>query len=202
MACPFALTKDGIETQFGTNHVGHYLLTTELIPRLLNSTEPRIVNVSSLAHKLAPKDGILFDKINDEEAQNTFSRYGQSKLANILFTNGLNKRYGEKIYVNSVHPGMVNTELDRGIKDSLGWMYYPFVPLHWVLWVFQMNSAQGALTSLYLGTSPDIVEKKIKAKYFIPYACEANTTEIAQDAALADKLWKFTDNLVKEKLQA
>lgn len=111
MVPPFGLTKDGIESQFGTNHVGHFLFTRELLPTILKSPEPRIINLSSSAHRLAPKEGILFDKINDASALNNWGRYGQSKCANLLFSRALNKRYGDKIYVNSVMPGVVATEL-------------------------------------------------------------------------------------------
>lgn len=102
---PFSTTKDGFESVFQTNFVGHFALTRELIPFLLRAENPRIVNVSSTLHKAAPSQGILFDTMNDEKSMSNDGRYGQSKLASILFTAALHKRYGDKVFVNSVHPG-------------------------------------------------------------------------------------------------
>ncbi|KAI8926190.1 hypothetical protein BC831DRAFT_380933, partial [Entophlyctis helioformis] len=110
MASPFALSVDGIEEQFATNHVGHFLLTRELMPALLKAPEPRVVNLSSSYHDKAPRpEGIRFADINNPKGMSVWDRYGQSKLANILFTRGLNSRFGDKIYANSVHPGFVDT---------------------------------------------------------------------------------------------
>ena len=105
MACPFELSKDGIESQFATNHVGHFLFTLTLMPAIKNAQNPRIVNLSSSEHFRHPQNGIDFENINSEKAHNTFTRYGQSKLANMLFTYGIDKRYGDFVTANSVHPG-------------------------------------------------------------------------------------------------
>jgi retinol dehydrogenase 12 len=198
MACPFALSKDGIETQFATNHVGHFLFTRQLLPALFKVPEARVVNLSSVAHTHAPADGIKFDQINDPNAQNEWSRYGQSKLANILFTAGLNSRYGDKIIANSVHPGWVDTELIRGPNETSR-------ILGAVIWglsrFFALTPLQGAYTSLYAATSPDIVEKKMRNVYFVPLADQLEPTALARDEKLADKLWDFTNKLVDEKLK-
>jgi len=99
MACPAALTKEGYETQFGTNHVGHALLTKLLLPTLQRTAkEPgsdvRIINLSSSAHNWAPKGGLVFDAMKtDMQSYSTWARYGQSKVANILFNKELAKRY-------------------------------------------------------------------------------------------------------------
>ncbi|KAI8916401.1 hypothetical protein EDD86DRAFT_185437 [Gorgonomyces haynaldii] len=208
MACPFALTKDGIETQFGTNHVGHFLFTTTLIPAILKADKPRIVNLSSYGHNFATKNGIEFENINNEKVMSNWERYGQSKLANILFTRGLNKRYGDKIYANAVHPaGGVNTELDRGIIDSLGgeksWTYFFVQPfLSAFKYGLMLTPAQGALASLYAATCPEIEKEGYKGRYIIPFGVVSEKTSVqATDDALADKLWTFSENLVKEKLK-
>jgi hypothetical protein len=115
----------------------------------------------------------------------------------MLFSVGLDKRYGDKIYVNSVHPGFVHTELMRGVKQTssilgaIGSMLSSIVAL---------TPKQGALTSLYCATSPDIVTKNLKNKYFIPIAQEDTPRAIGQDVSLADRLWEFTEKLVNEKL--
>ncbi|CAG8770273.1 3723_t:CDS:2, partial [Cetraspora pellucida] len=92
MATPFELTQDGIQDQFGINHIGHFLFTLLLLPTIKASAPSRIVNVSSIAHKLTPPGGLEFDKLNDPNAHTAFQRYAQSKLSNILFTIELNKR--------------------------------------------------------------------------------------------------------------
>lgn len=99
MACPAGLTKEGYEIQFGTNHMGHALLSKLLLPTLQRTAkEPgsdvRIINLSSWGNNFAPKGGLIFDAMKtDMQSYTTFSRYGQSKLANILFNRELAKRY-------------------------------------------------------------------------------------------------------------
>jgi NAD(P)-dependent dehydrogenase (short-subunit alcohol dehydrogenase family) len=203
MACPFALTKDGIETQFGTNHVGHFLFTTKLIPALLKSNAPRIVNLSSYGHNFAPPEGIKFDKINDPNAMSTWARYGQSKLANILFSHGLDKRFGDKFFVSSVHPGVVRSQLTRGPKETLkinSYLFFlqPLVSLS--EWMFSISTPEGALTSLYAAASPEIEEKNIRNAYLVAIAKESETSELGKDKELAEKLWDYSEKLVAEKL--
>ncbi|XP_024046839.1 short-chain dehydrogenase TIC 32, chloroplastic isoform X2 [Citrus clementina] len=97
MATPFMLSKDNIELQFATNHIGHFLLTNLLLETMgktarESSKEGRIVNVSSRRHQFSYPEGIRFDRINDQSGYNRFSAYGQSKLANVLHTNELARR--------------------------------------------------------------------------------------------------------------
>ncbi|KAJ3254220.1 hypothetical protein HK103_007465 [Boothiomyces macroporosus] len=204
MACPFSLTKDGIESQFGTNHVGHFLFTKELMPAILKANNPRIVNVSSSYHNKAPlPEGIRFDHINDEKNMNNWQRYGQSKLANILFTRGLHKRFGDKVYCNVIHPGFVDTELIRGPVESAG-VFAPVLSfvLKGVKMAVALTPDQGALTQLYCATSEDIEKENIRNKFFVPIASmvEPELEDLASDEKLADQLWEYSENLVKEKL--
>ncbi|KAM0864512.1 hypothetical protein ACQ4PT_043877 [Festuca glaucescens] len=121
MAIPFTLSKDGIEMQFATNHVGHFLLTHLLLETMKKTSrqsnvEGRIVNVSSESHRFTYKEGIRFDKINDEAEYGTFGAYGQSKLANILHAHELARRFKEEgvnITANSLHPRCIITNLLR-----------------------------------------------------------------------------------------
>ena len=116
MALPPGLTEQGYEIQFGTNHVGHALFTHLLMPRLLETAQKpgadvRIVNLSSMGHQLASKEGIVFNELKTTmEPRITWTRYGQSKLANILFTKELAKRYPSITSV-SVHPGVIKTDV-------------------------------------------------------------------------------------------
>nr|GEV21806.1 hypothetical protein [Tanacetum cinerariifolium] len=113
MMTPFMLSKDNIELQFATNHLGHFLLTHLLLDNMKKTArqskkEGRIVNLSSEAHRLTYPEGIRFDKINDEKQYSKYQAYGQSKLANILHANELTrhlKEEGTEITANSLHPG-------------------------------------------------------------------------------------------------
>lgn len=122
MATPFTLSRDNIELQFATNHVGHFLLTNLLLETMKKTAqqsrrEGRIVNVSSRRHQFSYREGIRFDKINDQSGYNSFSAYGQSKLANVLHANELARRLKEErvleITANSLHPGAIATNLFR-----------------------------------------------------------------------------------------
>ncbi|KAI8802843.1 hypothetical protein BJ742DRAFT_831647 [Cladochytrium replicatum] len=203
MATPFELTKDGIETQIGINHLGHFAFTTTLLPVIERSAPARIVNVSSMGHKFHPNGGVLFDKINDSSALSTTQRYGQSKLANILFSKSLaDKLAGKQVWVNAIHPGFVNTELMRGpYALANSWYTRPFVALSKMVMPFiSLTPQQGALTQLYAATSPEIEQKEYRGQYFTPLDKLTTPSPAAEDKALRDKLWEFSEKLVAEKL--
>lgn len=127
MRCPKGVTKEGIETQLGVNHVGHFLLTNLLLDLLKSSSPSRIINVSSLAHT---RGEINITDLNSEKSYDASKAYSQSKLANILFTRELAKRLeGTKVTVNALHPGVVDTELMRhmGIVNSFFAGYFDFI---------------------------------------------------------------------------
>ncbi|XP_039163512.1 short-chain dehydrogenase TIC 32 B, chloroplastic isoform X2 [Eucalyptus grandis] len=121
MFCPYQLSEDGFEVQFATNHLGHFLLTNLLLDKMkatarVSGIEGRIVNLSSIAHLHTYKEGIRFDDINDQLGYSDKKAYGQSKLANILHASELSRRLqqeGANITVNSVHPGLIMTNLMR-----------------------------------------------------------------------------------------
>ena len=116
MYCPYTKTEDGFETQFGVNHLGHFLLTNLLLDRIKQSPEGRIINVSSRAHTLC-SGPLNLDTINSEDKYNSYTTYFKSKLANVLFTKALAKRLeGTNVTTNSVHPGAVDTELPRHLN--------------------------------------------------------------------------------------
>ncbi|KAI8802827.1 hypothetical protein BJ742DRAFT_831567 [Cladochytrium replicatum] len=204
MATPYELTKDGIETQFGVNHIGHFVFTTTLLPVIEKSAPARIVNLSSAAHAFYPPGGVQFDKINDPNAMSTTQRYGQSKLSNILFTKSLAEKFeGKPVWVNAVHPGGVNTELVRGpyaLMES-SWFGWPLVALgKLIVPLVALTPQQGALTTLYTVTSPDVEKNDYRGKYFVPFAKLAAPKALAEDKELRDKLWAFSEKLVAEKL--
>ena len=180
-------TKEGYEMQIGVNHLGHFLLTTELIDLLEESKEARIINVSSGAHY---RGKIKFDTFKGEigpDKYNGMAAYSQSKLANVLFTKELAKRY-PSIISHSLHPGVVSTEIAQKNENKSLWKYAwkLFSPL-------MLNSAKGAKTSVYLASSPEAL--KSNGKYFEKQK-EKAPAGIANDAALAEKLWEVSERLI------
>ncbi|TMW89847.1 hypothetical protein EJD97_016565 [Solanum chilense] len=194
MATPFALSKDNIELQFATNHVGHFLLTNLLLDTMKNTAhesrkEGRIVNVSSRRHKFSYNEGIRFDKINDQSGYNRLSAYGQSKLANVLHTNELARHLkdeGVEITANSLHPGAIATNLFR--QNSIISGIVNVIGKH-----VMKNVEQGAATTCYVALHPDV--KGVSGKYYAD--CNiAEASPQANDAGLAKRLWDFTMSLV------
>ncbi len=178
-------TKDGLERQFGVNHVGHFLLTMKLIDLLPKGG--RIVNVASGAHKTG---NIHFEDINLTKHFNVIKAYSQSKLANVLFTRELAIRLKSKgIIVNCCHPGAVATNIgisrDTGFGKTITGMLKPF---------FQ-TPEQGARTAIYLATSKEV--EGITGEYF--YKCKiAKSSKRSKDMELAKKLFEFTEQMVKD----
>ncbi len=127
--------------------------------------------LSSVGHEGSVKGGIDFETLNDKSASNPASRYGRSKLANILCGKALARRLAnEKVYVNMPHPGFVYTELQRNNKDSMGAIAAATYDL-----AGRMCAAKpdvGALNQIFCATSPEIEEKDIRGKYFIPVGNE------------------------------
>ncbi|KAF0392042.1 NADP-binding protein [Gigaspora margarita] len=186
----FSLTEDGIQEEFGVNHVGPFLFTKLLLPKIKASQPARIVNVSSMGHRRAT--GIEFEALNDPNAHDSKQRYRQSKLANILFTDELNRRYleGEQVYANTIHPGLVDTPMLR--KNDLSFSE--------TFLSSSISMEDGAITTLYCATSPEIEEKNYRGRYFVPFGIEGEKSSYAEDDDLAKRLWEFTENLINGKL--
>lgn len=196
MATPFSLSKDNIELQFATNHIGHFLLTNLLLETMKktayeSNVEGRIVIVSSEGHRFAYWEGIRFDKINIESEYNTMGAYGQSKLSNILHAKELTRRLKEEgvnITANSLHPGSIVTNLlrHRSIVDSL---------MKTVGRLVLKNVQQGAATTCYVALNPHV--KGVSGEYFMD-SNVANTASHGKDAELAKKLWEFSLSLTED----
>ncbi|KAL1605391.1 hypothetical protein SLS60_004940 [Paraconiothyrium brasiliense] len=196
MMTPFSLTKEGYEIQFGTNHVGHALFTKLLMPALLKTAEQpgadvRIINVSSLGMMAAPSGGIIFDQ-SELEKQYTWRRYGQSKLANILFTRELSARYPQITSV-SVHPGVIITDLYNAFVSGpfmkIGFWFYkqlvPILPGHF------KDTRGGALSQTYLAA---IDKSNLQnGEFYRPVGIVTKGSKYSQDLGLARKLWEWTE---------
>ncbi|MDT5287168.1 MAG: hypothetical protein QOF88_2057 [Mycobacterium sp.] len=144
---PRQTTKDGFELQFGTNHLGHFALTGLLLENLLPVDGSRVVTVSSVGHRVLAK--IHFDDLQWERSYNRMAAYGQSKLANLLFTYELQRRLGghnEPTVAVAAHPGLSDTELARHMPSVL-------VP---VVRLMSQSPAMGALPTLRAATDPAV----------------------------------------------
>ena len=214
MACPEGLTKEGYEIQFGTNHVGHALLTKLLLPKLqqtASSATPgsvRIVNLSSAAEAFAPKpNGINFDGLKQANGGGigTWGRYGQSKLANIMYTKALAKRYPEIVCV-SVHPGAVNTNLTTGPVASYGaWLSWPAKIIGNL---FMKTVGEGAWNQTWAATAPIAAagdktgQEGVKTgAFYWPVGLLNKDSALAKDeqGTLSEKLWDWTEKELEGK---
>lgn len=195
MMCPKWKTKDEFEMQFGTNHLGHFLLTNLLLDKIKKSAPSRIVNVSSLAHE---KGKMNWEDLMSEKSYDPQEAYRQSKLANVLFTRELADRLkGSGVVTFSLHPGVVRTELGRYFADLFGWKFYLIklflLPISW--WFFK-SSRQGAQTSIYCAVDENITGlsgqyfSDCKPKKLLPHALSETDTK---------KLWEISEELTKLK---
>ncbi|KAG5012895.1 hypothetical protein AAZX31_09G123900 [Glycine max] len=204
-AAPFLLSKDNIELQFAVNYIGHFLLTYLLLDTMKKTTQEskkqgRIVNVSSAGHRLAYREGILFDKINDQSSYNNWLAYGQSKLANILHSNELARRFKEDgidIIANSLHPGATTTNIYIHNRFLTGIFYIlgPFVVYKLIAGFLLKNVQQGAATTCYVALHPQV--SGISGKYFVNSNISEAHSQLGRDMDLAKKLWDFSINLTK-----
>ena len=151
----------------------HFVFTTTLLDRVKESQPSRIVMLSAMGHELLPTkmNGIDFDSLNQQGDFSSLNRYSRSKLANILFTKALARRLAnERVYVNVAHPGLVATEIGRSSKDMMGTVGDKAGQL--LNAVMGYSAEEGALTQLYLATSPDNENRDVRGRYFILIANE------------------------------
>jgi len=177
-------TVDGFEYQFGVNHLGHFLLTHLLLQKLKDSAPSRIINVSSMAHKIGK---INFSDLQLKHKFTPFRAYSQSKLANILFTVELSQRlHGTGVTVNCLHPGVVRTRFAVDRKTNklsfFAKLYQPFT----------ITQEKGAETSIFLASSPEV--QNITGQYFDKKKI-ARTSKAAQNEDDAKKLWNVSMQL-------
>ena len=171
------LTKDGFELTFGTNHLGHFLLTVLLAKQLKSAAPARIVNVSSKSHYDAK--GIDFAALQKPTQSVTgMSEYAVSKLANVLFTSELARRLGPSgVHSYALHPGVVASDIWRRIP----WGLRSLAKL------FMISNEEGARTSLYCATAPEVADHD--GRYY-DKCREKKPSRLAHDAELARQLWE------------
>jgi NAD(P)-dependent dehydrogenase (short-subunit alcohol dehydrogenase family) len=196
MFTPFERTADGFELQFGTNHLGHFLLTNLLLPAVIAAAPSRIVNLSSGGHQ---GSDIIWDDPNyDERPYDKFESYGQSKTANILFSVELDRRLAPKgVHAYAVHPGMIVTELGRYMtKDDMqalrdraksspsgGLPAYKSIPA-------------GAATTVWAATAPELADT---GGVYLADCQIAVARDWALDPQSASRLWVLSEDLVGQR---
>ena len=156
MACPLARTKEGLDTQLGTNHLGHFVLTARLMDNLLATAPARIVNLSSAGHRLSPMR--FDDPFFERDAYDKFVAYGQAKTANVLFSVALDRRFGERgVRTFAVHPGAIRTELGRHLTGD---DFKTLLESRPQAEPMQFKTpAQGAATTVWAATAPELADR-------------------------------------------
>ena len=189
MATPRTTTADGFEMQLGTNHLGHFALTGRLLPLLLAASAPRVVIVSSAAHRMGAID---FDDLQSERSYQRWGAYGQSKLANLLFARELGRRC-PALLVAAAHPGYAATHLQNGHGSRLlaGFMQIGNA-------VLAQSDEAGAMPSIYAATMPDVRT----GDYWGPSFAElrgapkrVGRSRAADDDVTARRLWERSEEL-------
>jgi hypothetical protein len=198
MATPYRQTLDGFELQFGTNHLGHFALTGQLLEPLLAAEAARVVTVSSGAHRMG---GIAFDNLDGARSYHKWRAYAQSKLANLLFTFELQRRAeaaGVALLAVAAHPGYAATNLQQAGPRMAGsrirQRLYGLGNL-----LFAQSAAAGALPTLYAATAPDV-----RGGDFIGpdgrgelrgHPTKVATAASARDPDVAARLWAVSEKL-------
>jgi NAD(P)-dependent dehydrogenase (short-subunit alcohol dehydrogenase family) len=196
MMNPYSRTEDGFESQFGTNHLGHFALTGLLIDLLLKTSGSRVVNVSSGGHRFGSMD---FENLM-YEGGNGYSparAYGRSKLANLLFTYELQRRYeaiGADAIALAAHPGGSQTDLGRHLENT--WYLKPIRLLEPVI---AQSAAMGALPTIRAATDPDVTG----GQYYGPggfmqqrgYPVIVTSNDASHDEQIAARLWGVSEEL-------
>lgn len=194
MVPPYGRTADGFELQFGTNHLGHFALTGLLLERLRAARDARVVTVSSSAHL---RGRINFDDLQSERRYSRQGAYGQSKLANMLFTYELQRRFeaaGADTIAVAAHPGWARTELQRHAPGQLWWtLMSPFGVF------FSQSAERGALPTLRAATDPGVKG----GEYYGPSGFMEATGDPVRvkssarslDAGLQHQLWEVSERL-------
>jgi NAD(P)-dependent dehydrogenase (short-subunit alcohol dehydrogenase family) len=214
MATPFEMTKDNHEAQWQTNYLAHWVLTERLLPLMLGTAKMlppgsvRIVNVTSSGHLGAPKGGINFEDPALKES-GPWTRYGQSKLANILHAKTLHHTYGPgslrakdgegEIWISSVHPGLIETNLATSVEESGSNMMSVFWALRklGLMW----PADKGSWTSLFCAASQDMNKDQsgTYVEIFGRFGEPKCLSSAAKNDKLAERLEEWTRDMMRKE---
>src|SRR3954451_25170658 len=192
MFTPKSTTKDGFELQFGTNNLGHFALTNLLLDRVVAAPGSRVVTVSSVGHRFA-RNGIRFDDLQWDREYSRVGAYGQSKLANLMFTYELQRRLrGTDTIAAAAHPGGSNTELDRTLPQWINVVGRP-------LMLLAQSADMGALPTLRAATDPGV----LGGQYYGPdgfgeqrgYPKVVASSAASHDTEAQRRLWAVSEEL-------
>jgi len=203
MATPFEHTTDGFERQLGTNHLGHFAMTAELMPLIERGTAKRIVNLSSRGHHMAPVD--FDDPHFTQRPYDPWTSYGQSKTANVLFTVGIEQRYAVMgIHAYAVHPGGIETNLGRHMTPEMrealmarigsrdGGFQWKTIP-------------QGAATTCWAATAAELEGRggiyceDCHVAEIDDESASGGVRRYALNPSFADRLWKLSEEMTGAK---
>ena len=194
MATPPALLTDGYEIQFATNHLGHALLIRRLLPTLQATAQAhgdaRIINLTSVAHNMHPKSGINFTTLKTKQedlgtaAGASWARYGQSKLANLLYADELTRRY-PAVTSTAVHPGVVETEL---VTKHLSFAKRLGLRLNF-LGKSKTYPEEGAKNQTWAATASGVQS----GTYYVPVGVKGRREKLGANEDLARRLWEWTE---------
>ena len=197
MLVPFSLTKDGFESTYQVDHLGHFLIVQKLMD-MIKESKTRVVTVSSKAHE--GTDGVVyFDRLTSDKDYSALTAYLNAKFCNVLFSNELARRLaGTGATSNSLHPGVVATGLTQPVKQSIRsffsdnvWEAAVLPVMDFIESIIALTSLQGALTQLYVATSPDLATTT--GRYFIPIAKHSEPIAGALNETLAADLWAVSE---------
>lgn len=182
------VTQEGLEVTFGTNHLGPFLFTSLLLPRLQEAKRARIVNVASRAHaRVRDIDWAMLERPT-RSVPERLRMYGVSKLMNVLHAAELARRLaGTGVTTYALHPGVVASDI---------WREAPW-PLRPVMKLFMISNEEGARTSLYCATAPEL--ENVSGRYY-DVSRERAPSRLARDAALARELWERSEAMVQRVL--
>ncbi|HXT00590.1 MAG TPA: oxidoreductase [Elusimicrobiota bacterium] len=197
-------TADGFEIQMATNHLGHFLLTSLLLPSLRRAPAPRVITVASIAHR---RGRIDFGDLQSERSYSPFASYAQTKLANLLFAFELQRRAdraGVKLLSVAAHPGVARTSIiENGLGGGRATLLTRLIALFAGLYTH--SEEQGALPTLYAATMPDVVP----GGYYGPdgfremtgFPVRVDCKPQAKDSAAAARLWEVSQKLTGAKFE-
>jgi retinol dehydrogenase 12 len=178
------LSPDGFDLTYATNHIGPFLLTNLLLPRVKASQQGRIVNVSSFAHMQVKQIDWSVLQRRSAPKRSGFSDYAVTKLMNVLHAKELARRLsGTAVTTYSLHPGAVASNIWRAIPQ----------PLQWIMKRFMLSNEEGAQTPLYCATAPELASTTGR---FYDKCREVKPNPLAEDEALAQELWTRTEEAV------
>ncbi len=187
---------NGVEKHFAINHLGHFIFVNRLLGRLYMAHQGRIVVVASrTSYTRAPEQGIEFDNLDGARDYDDMRAYGHSKLANVLFALHLGELLrGTRITANALHPGVINTDIDRNLGRLKQFGFATLAVLGGT-----KSVAEGAATSCYVATSPAL--GAVSGKYFEDCKAVRIVGEgYLHDAAMAERLWQVSEDLTRDYL--